>query len=281
VTAMRAALIAVLALLAGCTTQPRLGDGIDTPIPTTIAAVRGDPAQYHHKFIQLRGLIDACIPWGCNLLAVKPGTIPAKTGFRDSILTGLSFDFVPTPGSQPDDGSVDRSADLMQTLYRFSEVTLVGQYDAGCALGHDPDEVPQDGKPQYEYICLDHTGDLRVYRILAVHKRWPSSAGALWGYEPTSLATLPPGPTQGLFDRFKSAARIPRRDFGALDDEHRAFVDPKRPDEAVLCICRAKTCEGKWPSNADDLVPAPANPYQCTLGVRNQTGWHFPPAWFE
>jgi hypothetical protein len=66
-----------------------------------------------------------------------------------------------------------------------------------------------------------------------------------------------------------------------LGGEHSAFIDPKRPDKAVLCICRAKTCEGKWPADADDLVPAPASPYQCTLGIRTETGWRFPPAWFE
>jgi hypothetical protein len=281
---MRGASIAALlslAFLSGCATQPRLGDSVDVPVPTTIEAVRADPAQYHHKFIQLRGLIDACTPWGCDLLAVRPSAIPAKADFRASILASVPFDFVPAPGSSAEDGAIDRSADLMQELYRFSEVTLVGQYNASCALGHDPDDVPQNGKPQNQVICLDHTGDLQVYRVLTVHKRWPSSAGALWGYKPTPLSLLPPEPAQSLFESFKAAALIPKTDQDALDGEHRAFVDPRRPDKGVLCICRAKTCEGKWPSGADDLVPAPANPYQCTIGIRTETGWRFPAEWFK
>ncbi len=280
-TAIRGVVMAALAFVAGCAIQPRAGDSVDAPIPTTIEAVRADPGRYHHKFVQLRGLVDACTPWGCNLLAVKPGTIPAKTEFRASILAAISFDFVPAPGAQTEDESVDRSAELMETLYRFTEVTLVGQYDASCALGYDPDEALQNGKRQNEVICLDHAGGLQVYRILAVHKRWPSSDGALWGYKPTPLVPVSREQTAALFDSFKAAASIPKRDHDALNDEHRAFMDPKRPDKAILCICRAKSCEGRWPSDADDLVPAPANPYQCTLGVRTQTDWRFPPAWFE
>jgi len=271
----------VIVFLTGCATQSRLGDSVDTPVPTTIEAVRANPVEYHHKFIQLRGLVDACTPWGCDLLSVKPGTIPAKADFRDSILAGMSFDFLQAPGSQAEDDSVDRSANLMQELYRFSEVTLVGQYNAACALRYDPDDAPQKGKARDAVICLDHTGDLQVYRILAVHKRWPSSSGALWGHEPTPLSPLSSEQTESLLNSFRSAALTPKRDLNAWDAEHHGFVNPTRPEEGVLCICRAEKCAGKWPSMADDLVPAPANPYQCTVGIRTETGWRFPPAWFE
>jgi hypothetical protein len=269
-------------LLGGCATQPRLGDSVDAPVPTTIQAVLADPLQYHHKFIELHGLVDACTPWGCNILAVDAGTIPAK----DARVTGIQFDFLPEPGSPPEkpgDDFVDRATDLLEQAYRFSEVTLVGRYDAKCALGYDPDDQEAARKKQQgEFsICLDHHGDLRVQRVLAVYKRWPASAGALWGYAQKPLSPMPPDLTESLFTSFRGAALMANPDLDEWEAEHRAFVDPKEPDRGILCICRAKQCDGKWPAMADDLVPAPANPYQCTVGIRTKIGWRFPPAWFE
>ena len=288
---MRPALILLLATFmgaGGCTSidrQSSVGAGtVDQPIVTTIQAVRAAPAQYHHKFIQLRGLIDACTPWGCDLLAVEPGTIPAKTDFRDRILHGIQFDFVPAPGSPPEQTgteTVDRSTDLMQELYRFTEVTLVGEYDAACALGYDPKNAPPKGKPRDEIICLDHHGDLQVYRVLTVHKRWPASAGALWGHKNSALSPLPLQLAERLFTSFKVGTLMVNPDLDEWEAEYRAFADAREQNRDILCICRAKTCEGKWPSEADDLVRAPANPYQCTIGIRTKTGWRFPPAWFE
>ncbi|MDB5395088.1 MAG: hypothetical protein JWM91_2594 [Rhodospirillales bacterium] len=267
---------AYAALTAGCATHPQLGTTIDTPIETSIQAVRSNPSQFDGKYILVRGILDECTSFACDIRQVKPGASP-----KDSNAPSLSVTFKmgPNATAAPADNQVmSLSGELANRLYRFSEVTAVGQYAAKCDLGPAPAKAAADGDREEITICNDR--GFNISRIMAVHKRWPATA---FGSKDESLSVMSPTAAKGVFTSYIKAilAVNPEADIAEWKPPYRAFASKDEPDTAILCICRGKQCDGGWPSSLIEMISAPSNPYGCVEASRANGTWRFPPPSIE
>jgi hypothetical protein len=271
------AYLILAALAGGCATQGQLGTTIDAPIETSIQAVRADPSHYDGKFVEIRGVLDACTQLACAIRQVKPGMSP---GADDAPSISVTFKMGPTPAiAQPDTDVMSLSGALANRLYRFSEITAVGLYAATCAPTPAEPAVTE-GEREVITVCSDHAGDFKIARVLTVHKRWPATA---FGSKDDALVTLPPATSKNVFAAYIHAilAVNPDSDIAEWTPAYRAFALKDEPDSAILCICRGKQCDNGWPSSVTALVSAPANPYGCVEAARANGSWRFAPPSIE
>ncbi len=267
------ALFLMVGLAAGCASSSDMGASVDTPIDTSIGAVKADPARYHQKFIRVRGVVNSCTRLDCGIEQAAPGALPAK----DAAALGIGS--IPEGGQQ--DGGAEFSGPLFDRLYRFAEVTVVGRYDASCDLGRDTGKPPGvNGKIEEIQICADRAPGLTIYRVLAVHKRWPATAFA---HADDTLFPVDPAVARAVFLAYSRAMSSfnPEIDPGTWKPDYRVFGVGDEAGSALLCICRTGQCKDAWPSSLRATIPAPANPYACVEASRVDGAWRFPPVAFE
>jgi len=114
---MRIVALLCLAVVTACQTllPPAAGGG--AVIDTTIAAVVANPDAFHGKVIRVRGTVSSC--WGemCRICD------PAPQAEHDPQAKCIELDFAP--------GDFGAS-ELLEQLYRFSNLTAVGAYGSYC-----------------------------------------------------------------------------------------------------------------------------------------------------
>jgi hypothetical protein len=267
----RCAILIMLAGLAGCAVAPHPGSGGESPIDTTIAAVRADGPKYDDKYVRVRGLVVRCSYFPCELVPVSPDGKP------DWKAKSLRFDFAYSPAlGIPDSVMRSRVNIAMGFLYRFSEVTLVGRYDYACDSAEDVVAKPGNaGKLQEVVVCTDGGPDLHDIAVGAVHRRWPSTAFS-GGNEASKLISLSPETTRAMAAIYQaSGGGIPVKD---SDRESHAFVDSFEHGSAHFCVCLKKDCTGQWPTEGWHLRGNPMNPYTCASAKRTDGVWRFQPS---
>jgi hypothetical protein len=270
------ALSFLIAIAGGCVTPPpQLGTTIDMPIETSIQAVKNNPSQYDGKFIMVRGVLDECTSATCDIRQTKPGASPKDS---DAPSLSVTFKMGPDMAAAGNSQTMTLSGELANRLYRFSDVTAVGQYAAKCDLGTAPAKPSVDGEREEITVCDDR--GFKVARILAVHKRYPATA---FGTKDASVMQLPPPAAKNLFTAYIKAitAVNPDSEMSDWKPPYRAYSTGDDLDTAVLCICRGKQCDSAWPTSIVDLVSAPANPYGCVEAAKVNGSWHFAPPSIE
>jgi hypothetical protein len=266
----------VTAAIGGCMTPPQPGTSIDAPIETSIQAVKSNPSQYDGKFIMVRGVLDECTGVTCDIRQTKSDGSPKG---RDAPALSVTFKMGPEVTAAPGDSQVmTLSGELASRLYRFSDVTAVGQYAAKCDLDSTAAKTVGEGEREEITVCNDR--GFKIARILAVHKRFPATA---FGSKDDTLAQLPPAAAKALFTAYvKAIAAVnPEADMSDWKPPYRAYSSGDEPDTAILCICRGKQCDSGWPSSIVALVSAPANPYGCVEAARVNGSWRFAPPSIE
>jgi hypothetical protein len=290
VHAIRLALLLFAVASSGCVGN---GGSVETPVQTSVAAVVADPARYHGKYLRLRGFVDHCERLSCSIVEHAPDTAPRDPAANPAL--PIDFEIEPGRTAPIDDADFrDRSRPLMDELYRFAEVTVVGYYNATCQLGYDPDHPPRtvkkpNGSPaagelESIVVCTDRAGSFKIQQVLAVYRRWPATAVPV-AYPSSNGSLTPLSPSEGtdVFAAYKAAVSAVGPNYTVdWNPEHRAFrVKIDDDGWTVLCVCRIEKCEGRWPSSVDHLTSAPSNPYACTDTTRVRDAWRFPPAAFE
>jgi hypothetical protein len=270
------ALALATALIGGCMMPPQLGGTIDTPIETTIQAVKSDPSRYDGKFIMVRGVLDECTSYACDIRQTKPDA-PPKDGTSPSLSVTFKMG-AETTAAANDSQVMTLSGELANRLYRFSDVTAVGQYAAKCDLEPAPAKTAVDGQREEITVCNDR--GFKIARILAVHKRFPATA---FGSKDPGLSQLPPSAAKNLFNAYIKAilAVNPEADMSDWKPPYRAYSSGDEADTAILCICRGKQCDNGWPTSVVALISAPANPYGCVEAARVGGTWRFAPPSIE
>jgi hypothetical protein len=271
-------ILAVLGIVAvavsGCTTTGSpglLGRGsADAPTETTIAAVKAEPGKFQDKYLRLRGLI-YCWHVGCSLLAVAPGTIPPND-HPQSLPIGFDgmdkdvFD-VSSPASRAY-ADENRAGRVIKEAYVFSEATVEGLYH--------PAECPQEAGAIVD--CAIGAADFEVTKIVAVHKRWPSTVFPV-GAGGEDFRPLPPETAKTMALAYDKAAELAGDDPRIASSQYRAFTTGS--DMAVLCICRVDRCDGAWPRSDLQVIASPNNPFKCVDAKSIEGQWRFPPGPLE
>jgi len=256
-----AAVLFLVATLPSCAINP--GKSPDSPLDTTIAAVRANGPQYDGKYVRVRGLLNQCIGFSCVLHPVaKNGTPDWKAPefriafSRDAPNLMLPEDF--------------EARSFLGYLYRFSEITIVGQYDYTCDSANDPHPVGPGGL-QDVVICTDAATNFADVRVVAVHKRWPSTAFSIWPGK--KLSPLPPPLAETIIAAFKEnrSANL------SETNQYHVLNNPEDATSAYLCVCLENSCAGKWPTQAPQVLGNPANPYVCAYASLDHGTWHFAP----
>lgn len=263
-----AALFLLLAIASGCTTHP--GGSADTPIDTTIAAVRADGAKYDGKYVRVRGLVTGCVAFVCGLMPISPQGTPDLEAPR------LRFNFWPGAATLNLSDAVmhDRISMPLGFLYRFSEATLVGRYTYTCDSAEDVLAKPGPGNLQEITVCTDGGDDLDEATVVAVHRRWPSTAFS-GGAGAPKLIPLPADTMKAMAAAYMAAGGIKPWE---AKDPYRAFGDRNDAEAAHFCVCLKKDCTGQWPTESQHLPGNPMNPYTCVYAKRSDGAWRFQPS---
>lgn len=250
------------------------------PVVTTIRAVNADPLRFHKKIIRIRGVVNECVSYTCNICEV------AYQESRDSLADCMSIEFWPgpSPENQTDDERRARDAAraLLENVYRFAEITSEGPYDGRCALHYDPEELSLPPGERNEIVCMHRSDEFVAETIRDVHKQSPASTGLFESYEGDPLAELPSDQTKDLIVRYE--AMLAQWDLIDATEKkrtttYRAFRSSSFPDEAVtLCECLETNCETRWPTMSGHIwTKSPANPYQCHWTKMIDRKWSFFP----
>jgi hypothetical protein len=243
-------------------------------IDTTIEAVNKDPVKFHNKVIRVRGVVDQCISLSCNICA--PGESADRDDDEDLCLaagfwepgTGREYD----RDKNPDYLKWYFARRYLENLYRFSEVTVEGHYDALCKVNFDPAKS-RGPTPDRVVVCTDNGTTLTIERVVAVHARIPAPRGKYHSYSGFPLRPATPAENRELLEAYRALlsswddARDPMPETAAFRVEH----DP--PDQLLFCVCLNRTCRGEWPTLSGHDIRTPNNPYDCTTAKRMKGGW--------
>ncbi len=258
-------------LLGGCTVPVKQTGAADAPIETSIAAVRADPHAYDGKYVRVRGLIGQCAGGrsGCAIFAIAPDGKPQW----EAPSLGLSFSRDTATLNFPEDMPVNDIEGALGYLYRFSEVTVEGRYEFSCdSADYNFDHKVKQGPLEEIVVCTDGAIDFGDVKIVAVHHRWPSTAFSRFRPD-GKLTPLTAQDTRALITLYEGFNVPPSKRDGT---PYLAFAG--RDDDARLCVCLTKNCDGQWPTEAWQLLSSPMNPYACVRAERAHGAWQFPPS---
>ena len=263
-----AALFLLLTIASGCATRP--GGSGDSPIDTTIAAVRADGAKYDGKYIRIRGLVTRCDAFVCGLVPISPEGKPdwEARRLRFNFWSGAAILNIPDPVMR------SRISMPLGFLYRFSEATIVGRYDYTCDSAEDVLAKPASGNLQEITVCTDGGDDLHEATVVSVHRRWPSTAFSA-GTDAPKLTPLSADTVAAMTAAYIAAGGIKPWE---TKDPYRAFIDSNDAESARFCVCLKQDCTGQWPTEPQHLPGNTMNPYTCVQAKHNDGAWHFQPS---
>jgi hypothetical protein len=240
-----------------------------TPVvSTTIEAIDGAPLSFHDKAVRVRGVIDECYLFSCDIC-----TSARLPNFKDTCLS-VGFDLKSDPelyGWRADE------------FYRFTDVTVEGHFDARChwRLSEGPKVKGPDGQViQRITVCTDRVTTLQVHRVVAVHQRWPSSQGLYHSIFGVPLKKISDEDKANLFARYRSVAAPRVQDDETYSDttKYRVFEIPVvRPRSVAFCECISFCTEEEWPKMTNHFLESPNNRVECRAAVRVGGDWAFSP----
>jgi hypothetical protein len=239
-------------------------------IETTIEAVNKDPVKFHNKTIRVRGIVDQCRSYSCNICSVAETADSADDG---QLCLEASFsESGPPRADQVTSWASGQAEDWLEVLYRFSEITAEGHYDARCDVGFDPARpVPKDSKMKRIIVCTDRATTFTIERVVTVHRRIAAPETILHGYSGWPLIPASEEETKEL-------QRVYRETRAAWDDasddirETAVFREQhEASDELWFCECLVDSCKNKWPTKGGHILLTPNNPYYC-MGAKKLDG---------
>jgi hypothetical protein len=240
----------------------------------SVTQVKAQLKQLHGKPVRVRGQMNECHLYSCNLCTEGPNDDPAR------VCVTIGFAIDPHPITENDFDEVARRAGrLLEEVYRFATITVAAQVDASCVLGYDPDEKPVEGEVN-EIVCLHGGATLADARVAEVHARRPATEGAFDEYLGAPLVEATPAlRAEVLAERnraYPPEASDPPEDVRVYADEDLARY-MKIPSVAWICVCREPSCDGRWPRFSGHQIRSPANPYACSSATLRDGRWYVEP----
>jgi len=233
--------------------------------------VRAEGPKYDGEYIRVRGLLGQCKGFPCELTPISSDGKP-DWGARSLRLT-FSHD-APTLNAL-DSVMPERVTIVLGYLYRFSEITVVGQYDYTCDSAEDViARQTKLGSPDDITVCADGGAVLHHAMVVTVHHRWPSTAFSR-ADDARKLIPLSPGTTKTMAAVYRASDGVP---VGDQEREYRAFVDSFDDSSAYFCACLKKDCTAQWPTEPQHVPGNPMNPYTCSYAKRTDGVWRFQPS---
>ena len=221
--------------------------------------------RYDGKTVTLRGWIDECIGWNCNICP-------------KAMLGGTAWDLcIPIAFARQNDPDYWQKGYYQQVLqrdlYRLATVTVRARFSALCLSD-------EKGKPVGGVICSDGPANLDNARVLAVHARMSASEAAIHETEGVSaLAPAPAGQAEEMYAEFKLVLGLmaTQKPFAMLAAVPPAAGGTGAPLAGLACVCLDDSCEGRWPTLYFPGLHTPANPFHCWDMRKTASGWRVIP----
>ncbi len=122
---------------------------------------------------------------------------------------------------------------------------MEGLYHPAECGGVDDIRLP-DGSEGFAIAdCVLGAADLVVTKIVAVHKRWPSTVFPVGEGGEEGFRPMAPEAAKALALAYDKVVELMDGDADIALRQHRAFAGAT--DVAVLCVCRVDRCDGAWP----------------------------------
>ncbi len=228
------------AVAAGLMCLPALAQD-EVPIPVTLKELLANHATYNGKLVRVRGQIDNCIGFTCNLCEQE-----MTRESRSGTCVGLTL----SGFADKQDSSYDRVSGFMADAFRFASVTLDARVDDLCYR----DDV----------TCTDSIGLLSDARVQVVHARKTAKDGLFDPfYDYGSLTPPTAEDSNAMIAELQS--HIPE-DYAANElAVFRIPDDGDMKDYGLGCVCRLEAggCAEKWPDRYFGGFDSPANPFEC------------------
>lgn len=239
---------------------------------TSITAIYKNPKAFDGRLVRVRGVLDQCGRFSCGLCESPPGFLP---GDRAQCLRPVFDDLL--------------GGAHLDSLYRFSEITIEGRYDFSCdAFDQAAKELNRKDRNsgiQEIIVCTDRASNLHVTKVVQVHKRWPATQGLYHDYLGGPLASAPSDLVQQIVQQhdlflpegstLKLRTKRIGKDYMVLK---RTSLDLPDNPGAFLCICNNTDCTGQWPTHDGHVwLASVVEPYRCSLAEEVHGAWRFPP----
>ncbi len=249
----RVARVALLLCIVG------VAPAASAPMSATLAQLHSHPARYAGKLVRLRGQLDSCLGYACDLC---PETMTPQNN-EGALCLQVSFDGYPI--GYADDAAATVSGD-MQRLFRFATVTLEARFDPTCLPNYKP--------PGGLVVCSDYPSALLDARVIAVHARRTARDGLVAVRHDLGDFRIPvPDDARAMRQAYLAAFPNAQSDFRVFLDP---VVDPAAEETSgKICVCRDGVCDGKWPIRTSDAIDTPANPFDCYRLLKRKDAWIF------
>lgn len=227
--------------------------------------------RYTGKTVTLRGQIDACQGWYCEICPER-----MQPGADSRLCATIVF-------AQDSDTSLGEGYETEvhnRWLYRFATVTLTARFNTDCLWDGK-------GKPVRNVVCSDGPASLEYARVLKVHERKSARDGLATDME--QLRPLVPAAASDADAMFAEFGRVMPylRDsphamlsvvLSPLDLANKTVSSADIVD-GVVCLCHKESCEGLWPTRFLRDMASPANPFHCWNMQQTPAGWRVIPGW--
>ncbi len=229
------------------------------PLSLTVEKILSNPWRYHDETVKITGVFNECVGYSCEICDGVEPVDPYADG-NEGLCFGVSF--------------IDTG---MERLARFSTITVVGQYDAGCS------GVPQNKflKDDDIIICTDRATQLEYSYITGFTVKRPPVAGHISSYGDEELIMPTPLQNDTLIADFKSV--LPS-DHNVDDSEiYHAYFFNKRDDTPYqiggVCVCfdaEDEPCETPK-REGDTYLESAVDNYSCYPAEYRDGRWVFSP----
>lgn len=227
--------------------------------------------RYTGKMVTLRGQIDACQGWYCEICPED-----MQQGADSRGCATIVFE-------QNSDASLGEGYETEvhnRWLYRFATVTLTARFNTACIWDGT-------GKPVHNVVCSDGPASLEYARVLKIHGRKSARDGLATDME--QMRPLVPAAAIDADAMFAEFGRVmiylrdrPHAMLSLVlspgDLENKMVAGNEDVIDGVACVCHKDSCEGLWPTRFLNDMASPANPFHCWNMRKTAAGWRVIPS---
>lgn len=249
-----------IAILAAIIVALASGPAFASAKGVTIAQLLANPAQYRFAEVIVRGQIDNCVGFSCNLCPED------MTRATFDVEKCISLDFDNYDNRQSERESIQ---DVLANAFRFSVVTVHAWYDPRAELG--------------EVLVTDKATGLYGARVLEIHARKTLRDGLVSFYSYGDLAPAPGDEVRGMLQAMSRDGAIPYLATKATLFLIKGKDHLEQPDRVELsglgCTCFIEDCSKFYPDHMFEGMETAQNIFHCERLVKVNGRW-WPVPWF-
>ncbi len=250
------------------------GSAWAVPRTVTIAQLRAHPWRYAEQQVRVRGQINQCWRWSCDIC---PEGMTPET-YDPGQCLGIRFGLFEPGRSEARDGLA------IEAAYRWTVITISAHFHPDCLASYQTHlSRRRGGQEVEEVVCMDRVSHLRQARVLAFHSRKTDRTGLHNRDKGDRLHVATGADEVAMLEAFgrewPSGVLEKRERVALIQDKPSVFNSVQR--EGYICECLKETsCGELWPQwNVAPLVGLAASPapYDCYNMLEWDNRWRLLP----